>query len=86
MLRRILIVLVFSLPLLVVSFAVLMGGYALVEATGDQTAALVLFWVAMSCLVVLAINLVLLAGVLGVYVLGVRALVGFDEERDGSEE
>ena len=63
-------VLVYSLPLLVVAFGVLMGGYALSRATNDQVGAALTLRVAMACLMLLVGNVVLLVGVLGVHVLG----------------
>jgi hypothetical protein len=68
--RRPLIVLVYSLPVLVVAFGVLMAGYALSQATDDQPGAALSWRAAMVCLLLLAVNIVLLVGVLGVCVLG----------------
>lgn len=65
MYRRILIALVFAGPLLIVAFAVLMAASALAGATGDVVAGRVLFWVAMSALMALAADLVLLVLTLG---------------------
>lgn len=59
-------ILVGALVLLIVAFAVLMGGYALAQATGDATAAAVLWWVAIGCLLLTAVDLILLVGALGV--------------------
>jgi hypothetical protein len=56
---------VFALPLLVVSFSVVMGGYALAHATNDNAGAAVLWWVAMGCLMLICVDLVLLVGALG---------------------
>jgi hypothetical protein len=69
-LRRPLIALVYSLPLLIVAFGVLMGGYALSQATDDTVGAALSWRVATVCLMLLVGNIVLLVGVLGVYVLG----------------
>jgi len=68
-LRTLLTPLVFVLPVLVVAFSVLMGAYGLAQATEDSAGALVLWWVAMSCLILAAIDLVLLVVVLGVAVM-----------------
>jgi hypothetical protein len=68
--RSVLFTLVFALPLLVVTFAVVMGGHALAQATGDATGAQVLWWVAMGCLMLTCVDLVLLIGVLGARSLG----------------
>jgi hypothetical protein len=78
--RPLLITLVFALPLLVVSFAVVMGGYALAHATGDNAAAGVLWWVAMGCLILVCIDLILLVGILGA-----KALAPPDRRQDRSE-
>ena len=64
--RPILIFLVYALPLLIVAFGVLMGGYALAHSAGDQVGASVLWWIAMSCLMLTAADAVLLIGTLGV--------------------
>jgi hypothetical protein len=72
--------LVFALPLLVVAFAVVMGGYALAQATGDATAARALFWVAMACLMLTCVDLILLVGALGARALGPGA------DREDSDE
>ncbi len=66
MLRRLLLVLVFSQFVLLVAFAVLVGGYALAAATSDANGAAVLWWMAMGCLMLIAADVLLLVGVLGV--------------------
>ena len=66
MLRRLLLILVFSLFVLLVAFAVLVGGYALTAATSDSTGAPVLWWIAMGCLMLIATDVLLLVGVMGV--------------------
>jgi hypothetical protein len=68
--RSFLKTLVFALPLLVVGFAVVMGGYALAHATDDSAGAAVLWWVAMGCLMLICIDLVLLVGALGANAMG----------------
>ena len=68
-LRRPLIFLVYSLPVLVVAFGVLMGGQALSRATNDQAGAALYWRGAILCLMLLVVNLILLVGVLGIDVL-----------------
>lgn len=63
--RSILAILVFALPLLVVAFAVVLGGAALAQATLDLAGAQVLRWIAMSVLMLAVLDLILLVGVLG---------------------
>ncbi len=58
------------LPILVVSFAVLMGGSALARATEDMVAARALQWIAIGLLILTVVDLVLLVGVLGLKALG----------------
>lgn len=70
--RRLLFLLVVALPVLVVAFAVLMGAEALARATGDAVGASVLFYVAMSALMLLVVDLVLMVAVLGVAALAER--------------
>jgi hypothetical protein len=74
--RSVLTILVFSLPILVVSFAALMGGSALARATQDAGAASALQWVAIGLLLLTVVDLVLLVGVLGL-----KALAD-DNDRD----
>ena len=57
--------LVFTLPVLLVAFAILMAGMAICDATEDQAGAAILYRVAMGALCLLAINLILLVGGLG---------------------
>jgi hypothetical protein len=66
MLRRVLLVLVFTQFVLLVAFAVLVAGYALAAATSDATGATVLWWIAMGCLIMVAVDVLLLVGVLGI--------------------
>lgn len=61
-----LVVLVAALPVLIVAFAVLMGGESLARATADAVSARVLFWVAMGALMLLVVDVVLLVGALGI--------------------
>ena len=85
-LRRPLIVLVCTLPVLVVAFGVLMGGYVLSQATGDQLGAALCLRTAMACLMLLVGDIVLLVGVLGVHVLGRSGQEGDDssDRRDSA--
>ncbi len=57
--------LVYALPLLVVTFAVLMGAQALSSATGDATGASVLRGLSIGALVLLVVDMILLLGLLG---------------------
>ena len=66
MLRRVLLVLVFAQFVLLVAFAVLVGGYALAAATSDTPGATVLWWIAMGCLMLIVADVLLLVGVLGI--------------------
>lgn len=68
--RRILTVLVFALPVLVVAFGVLMGGSVLAQAVQDAPVAKVLRWIAISILMLTVVDVVLLVGVLGIRALG----------------
>ena len=74
MLRRLLLILVFGQFVLLVAFAVLVGGYALANATSDATGAAVLWWIAMACLMLIVVDVLLLVGVLGI-----SALVRVDQ-------
>ena len=49
-----------------VAFVVLVAGYALAAATSDPLGATVLWWLAMACLILIATDVLLLVGVLGV--------------------
>ena len=77
--RRILTILVFALPVLVVAFGVLMGGSALAQAVQDTPVAKVLRWIALSILMLTVVDVVLLVGVLGI-----RALGDEDDRSDSS--
>ncbi len=67
--RPLLKILACGLPLLMVMFGVLMGGYAMAEATGPPNeaniGAAVLWYVAMASLLLLSANIILLVGLLG---------------------
>lgn len=63
--RRLLSLLVFGLPVLVVAFGVVMGGQALAAALQDASAARLLLGVAVGCLLLICIDIVLLVGWLG---------------------
>jgi hypothetical protein len=76
--RWFLYTLVFALPILVVTFGVVLGASALAQGLGDVAGSRGLFWVAMAALVLLVIDAVLLLAALGL-----RALEApHDEERD----
>jgi hypothetical protein len=63
--RQFLRILVLAMPILVVAFAVVMGGSSLIQATGDALAARVMRWVAAAVLVLAVTDLLLLVTVLG---------------------
>ena len=71
--RCFLLGLVFALPILVVTFGVVLGASALAQAVGDAAGSRGLFWVAMAALIALVIDALLLLGALGVRALGDRA-------------
>ncbi len=63
--KRTLTVLVLALPVLVVAFAVVMGGWGLAQGMGDPAGATALRWVAVACLLLLVMDGVLLLMALG---------------------
>ena len=71
--RPLLVVLVFALPILCVTFAVVLGAGALAQGMGDAVGGRVLFWVAMGALMLLVIDALLLLGVLGIKAIGAEA-------------
>jgi hypothetical protein len=71
--RSLLAILVFALPILVVTFGVVLGASALADGLGDAAGSRGLFWVAMATLVLIVIDALLM-----LVVLGLRAL---DERR-----
>lgn len=66
MLRRAVLILVFAQFILLVAFAVVMGGYALTSAAHDAVGATALWWIAMGCLLLIVADVVLLVGTLGI--------------------
>lgn len=64
--KRALLALVFAMPILVVVFGVLMGGYALAQAMQDLWGARVLLWIALAALMLLAADALLLLLALGI--------------------
>lgn len=64
--RNLLLVLVVGLPILVTTFAVLMAGQLLAAGIGDATSQFALRGAAVGVLVLLAVDLLLLVGALGV--------------------
>ena len=64
--RRLIFILVISLPVLVVSVSVVMATQALLAATEDKAAASVMRWVGIGLMCLTVINLVLLVGALGI--------------------
>jgi hypothetical protein len=76
--RWFLTTLVFGLPVLVVTFSVVLGAAALAGGLGDAAGSRGLFWFAMAALVLLVIDVVLL-----VAALGIRALEA-DRDENGA--
>ena len=72
--RPLLLVLVFSLPILVVAFGVILGASSLAQALGDSAGGRALFWVAMGALILLVIDALLLVGALGLRTLAADEL------------
>jgi hypothetical protein len=68
--RREIVALLIPAPVLIVTFAVLLGGAALALATGEQIAAIVLKWVAVAAFILLVVDLLLLVMALGVNAVG----------------
>lgn len=64
--HRVVAVLVLGLAVLIVAFAVLMAFYALVSALGDESAARVLLWIGVTCLMLFVTDLIFLVGCLGI--------------------
>jgi hypothetical protein len=73
--RRVIVALLIPAPVLIVTFAVLLGGAGLTQATGDQIPAIVLKWIAAAALILLVVDLLLL-----VLALGVNAAMHGDDE------
>jgi len=69
-LRKAMRLLVFSLPVLIVTFTVLMAAYAGCSSAGDIAGARIMYRVGMGVLCVLAIHLILLVGTLGALAIG----------------
>jgi hypothetical protein len=67
--RRLLATLVFGLPVLVVSFAVIASAALLAQGLGDVAGARGLFWAAMGALLAIVVDMLLLVGVLGLMAL-----------------
>ena len=79
--RRLLTKLVFALPILITSFAVILGAALLAQALGDVAGARGLFWIAIGALIALVIDVLLLVGALGLLALDQRR----DQPRDRDE-
>jgi uncharacterized membrane protein YqhA len=67
--RPVLTVLVFALPLLIVTFAVVLGVSSLTEAMQDEAGARTLRWISVGVLVLAVIDMLLLLCALGLYAL-----------------
>lgn len=63
--RRLIITLILGLPVVGVAFIVVMGGYLLASATGDEGVATLLTWVGGGLILLLTANALLLLGFLG---------------------
>jgi len=74
--RSVLTVLVFALPLLIVTFAAVSGASALTEAMQDEAGARALRWISVGVLVLAVIDVLLL-----VCVLGLQAINHGDQEK-----
>lgn len=74
--RPVLTILVFALPLLIVTFAVVLGVSALTQAMQDEAGARVLRWISVGVLVLAVIDTLLL-----LCALGMQALKHGDHER-----
>ena len=70
--RLFLATLVFAMPFLIVVFAVVIGASLLTQSLGDVAGARILFWTAMTALVLLVIDALLLLGALGLRALDVH--------------
>lgn len=79
--RRLLFILVISLPVLVVSVAVVMAAHALLAATEDKPAVAAMRWVGTGLVLLTVVDLVLLVGALGIQSLGAR-----EDQPDESDE
>lgn len=78
--RRLLSILVFSLPIIVVAFGIVMGSHALFVAAGDAAAAVATRWVGGSLAMLLVMDLILL-----VAMLGIRQLAEESRENEDSQ-
>jgi hypothetical protein len=78
--RPLLTVLVLVLPVLVLTFAVLLGASSLTGAMGDTVGSYGLFWCAMVALVLLIIDALLLLMVLGIQAIDQREDVNRQDE------
>jgi hypothetical protein len=67
--RPLLVVFVYALPILVVTFGVILGASALAAAMGDAPGGRTLGWIAVGALILLAIDALLLLGALGMQAL-----------------
>jgi hypothetical protein len=74
--RPLLTTLVIALPILVMAVAVILAAAKLAEGMGDAAGARGLFWTAMAALILLAMDALLLLGILGL-----RALENQTDER-----
>lgn len=80
--RSFLTILVFALPILAVTFGVVLGASALAQGLGDAAGSRGLFWIAMAALVLLVIDALLLLVLLGIRALEEPGRDRHDEPRE----
>jgi len=78
--RGFLTLLVLGLPVAIVAFAVIMGGFALAHATGDVLGANIMWYIAMGCIAIGLLDALLLLCFLGLEIL----LRNDDDEENGA--
>jgi uncharacterized membrane protein len=84
--RPLLTALVLVLPILVLTFAVLLGASSLTGAMGDAAGSYGLFWCAMAALVLLTIDALLLLMVLGIRAIDQREELNRQDEDRQDED
>jgi hypothetical protein len=70
--KRILLALVFALPILTVALAILLGAYVVAQTMQDAIGARALLWIGISTLLLLAVDVLLLVFALGVNAIAAR--------------
>ena len=79
--RQTLLILLYALALLVVASTVVLGGSLLLGATSDAAAATVMRWIGATCLMLLAVDVILLVAALGINALGRQETDSENESR-----